>query len=143
MIDYLVYKTLYYDKETKKALLKEEEFEIKKVGNKWFYLKEFDSNNDIPCQLYINSNYGLTSIQRFVNLTKPSNIRGLKVNKNIFDYIFYNCLNFGNPEITVVYLKSSKEIISTKNLMNLLVSHESNALKERLSILQNIMNTNF
>ena len=57
MTDYLVYKTLYYDKETKNAILKEEEFEIEKVGNKWFYLKEFDSNNDIPCQLYINSNY--------------------------------------------------------------------------------------
>lgn len=136
----LIYKSIYYDKTENKAIVKEDEFEITNLGSKWIYLKELDSVANIPIQFQIN-NYNLSKIHNFVHLNKKKSLCSFKVNREIVKNVYHNNLNLGEMEITTVYFKSDTNPLSNQELINLMVKHETDFLKERMNILQNVMAT--
>lgn len=133
-MSYLVFKSLYFDSKSKKLLTKEESFEIEKIGSKWITLKELNSINNMVITFNRKTNHVTCSY----NNGSPIN----KVNKDIFESVYFNYLSFESPAITQVYLNNNgilDHYIEQEDFKKLLFNHERDEVQERVETLRLIM----
>lgn len=133
-MSYLVFKSLYFDSKTKRLLTTEESFEIEKVGSKWITLKELTTINNMVITFKRKTNHITCSY----NYGDPIN----KVNKDIFESVYFNYLSFESPAITQVYLNNNGVLdhyIEPEDFKRLLFNHERDEVQERLETLRLIM----